>query len=192
VSVLEAVVDLNLAQGNLSLTMAGRQRPDISALVRAAQSGDRNAFALLHAQYAGMVHGILLARVPRGEVDDLMQDVFLTAMNRLHALRELDAFGGWLAAIARNRATDYHRRARETEELTDAMGASGHDDQEARRVLNLIRTLPEAYRETLILRFVEGMTGPEIAERTGLTPGSVRVNLHRGITMLRERLGVKP
>ena len=52
-----------------------------------------------------------------------------------------------------------------------------------------IRRLPEAYRETLVLRLVEGMTGPEIAARAGLTPGSVRVNLHRGMLMLREALG---
>jgi RNA polymerase sigma-70 factor (ECF subfamily) len=57
--------------------------------------------------------------------------------------------------------------------------------------LAVIRTLPEAYRETLILRLVEGFTGPEIAERTGLTPGSVRVNLHRGMQMLREKLGTR-
>ncbi len=56
-------------------------------------------------------------------------------------------------------------------------------------ILVIIRGLPEAYRETLILRLVEGFTGPEIAERTGLTPGSVRVNLHRGMQMLREKLG---
>lgn len=55
-------------------------------------------------------------------------------------------------------------------------------------VLAAIRSLPEAYREPLILRLVEGMTGPEIAERTGLTPGSVRVNLHRGMRQLREKL----
>jgi RNA polymerase sigma-70 factor (ECF subfamily) len=55
-------------------------------------------------------------------------------------------------------------------------------------VLRLIHDLPEAYREPLVLRFIEGMTGPEIAERTGLTPGSVRVNLHRGYEMLRARL----
>jgi len=55
-------------------------------------------------------------------------------------------------------------------------------------VLAAIQRLPEAYRETLVLRLVEGMTGPEIAERTGLTPGSVRVNLHRGMQMLREAL----
>ena len=55
----------------------------------------------------------------------------------------------------------------------------------------MIRELPEAYRETLVLRLVEGMTGPEIAGRTGLTPASVRVNLHRGMKLLREKLGFK-
>jgi len=59
----------------------------------------------------------------------------------------------------------------------------------ANEILELIRDLPEAYRETLVLRLVEGMTGPEIAERTGLTPASVRVNLHRGMKQLREKLG---
>jgi RNA polymerase sigma-70 factor (ECF subfamily) len=64
------------------------------------------------------------------------------------------------------------------------------DRTEALAVLDVIRTLPEAYRETLVLRLVEGMTGPEIAARTGLTAASVRVNLHRGMKQLRERLGV--
>jgi RNA polymerase sigma-70 factor, ECF subfamily len=54
--------------------------------------------------------------------------------------------------------------------------------------MGIIRELPEAYRETLTLRLVEGMTGPEIAGRTGLLPASVRVNLHRGMKALRERL----
>ena len=61
-------------------------------------------------------------------------------------------------------------------------------DGEAGWILEIIRGLPDAYRETLILRLVEGMTGPEIAERTGLTAGSVRVNLHRGMKQLREKL----
>ena len=59
---------------------------------------------------------------------------------------------------------------------------------EALEVLDLIRHLPEAYREPLILRLVEGMTGPEIARQTGLTPDSVRVNLCRGMKMLRQLL----
>jgi RNA polymerase sigma-70 factor (ECF subfamily) len=55
-------------------------------------------------------------------------------------------------------------------------------------VLEAVRQLPEAYRETLLMRLVEGMSGAEISERTGLTPGSVRVNLHRGMALLREKL----
>ena len=64
-----------------------------------------------------------------------------------------------------------------------------HEDRlVAERALAAIRSLPEAYRETLMLRLVEGLSGPEIAERTGLTAGSVRVNLHRGMALLRNAL----
>jgi RNA polymerase sigma-70 factor (ECF subfamily) len=162
-----------------------------TALVALARHGDRDAFARLHRAYAPMVHGILLARVPRHEVDDLAQDVFIMAMERLGGLRDDAAFGGWLATIARNRVTDFHRAKRDDVELVDdiAQDPASHNDSEAAHVLLLVKSLPEAYRETLVLRLVEGMTGPEIAERTGLTPGSVRVNLHRGMQMLKEKLG---
>ncbi|HST11577.1 MAG TPA: sigma factor, partial [Terriglobales bacterium] len=87
--------------------------PEISedaTLVGAAQRGDRAAFGTLYQRYARMVHGILLARVPIDDVDDLVQDVFLIALKRLTTLREADSFGSWLAAIARNRANDHYRR----------------------------------------------------------------------------------
>ena len=61
---------------------------------------------------------------------------------------------------------------------------------EVAQVVAALRALPDAYRETMILRLVEGLTGPEIAEQTGLAAGSVRVNLHRGMKLLRERLGM--
>ncbi|HTQ55917.1 MAG TPA: sigma-70 family RNA polymerase sigma factor [Bryobacteraceae bacterium] len=160
-----------------------------AALVAAARHGDRQAFGLLYVNYARMVHGILLARVPPGEVDDLVQDVFLQAMRRLSSLREDAAFGGWLAMIARNRAHDFHRRQPETAKLDEDLAARHPGGAEGAAVLAAIRELPETYRETLTLRLVEGMTGPEIAARTGLTPGSVRVNLHRGMEQLRARLG---
>lgn len=159
-------------------------------LVRKAKDGDDGAFSILYGRYARMIHGMLLARVPRLDVDDLVQDVFLTAWKGLDGLRDPAAFGGWLSMIARNRATDFHRRSVESVGLPDHLEA--HDataaNAEAGAVLEVVRHLPEAYRETLILRLVEGMTGPEIAERTGLTPASVRVNLHRGMKMLREKL----
>jgi RNA polymerase sigma-70 factor, ECF subfamily len=158
-------------------------------LVHAARSGDRAAFGELYQRYRRMVHGVLLAHVPYAEVDDLVQDVFLIAMRRLESLREPTAFAGWLLAIARNRAHDFHRRPRAAEVFQDTTGRSDPDEQEARAALAAIQTLPEAYRESLSLRLVEGMTGPEIAARTGLTPASVRVNLHRGMKQLREKLG---
>jgi RNA polymerase sigma-70 factor, ECF subfamily len=160
-------------------------------LVESVRRGDRESFGRLYDLYAPMVHGVLLARVPWGEVDDLVQDVFLVAFKRIHTLREAGAFGGWLAMIARNRAVDFHRRKRATEELPENLAQKVSVDPEAAEALRLIRTLPEAYRETLVLRLVEGMTGPEIAERTGLTPASVRVNLHRGMKLLREKLGME-
>ena len=162
-----------------------------AVIVEAVRGGDRDSFGRLYDIYAPMVHGILLARVPYDEVDDLVQDVFLMAFKRIQSLREAGAFVGWLAMIARNRAVDFHRRKKETEELSDDIARSSSIDPEAAEALQLIRTLPEAYRETLVLRLVEGMTGPEIAERTGLTPASVRVNLHRGMKLLREKLGME-
>ena len=170
---------------------------DDSQLVEAARTGNRTAFGRLYDRYARMVHGILLARVPFSEVDDLVQDVFLLALPRLGSLRDVARFGPWLAAIARNRANDYHRQRVDQVELTDGLPAnksalqmksSPVEEVEAEFILGLVRTLPETYRETLLLRLVEGMTGPEIASRTGLTPGSIRVNLHRGMQQLREKL----
>jgi RNA polymerase sigma-70 factor (ECF subfamily) len=163
---------------------------DDGNLARAAQKGDQSAFGELYERYARMIHGLLLARVPRMDVEDLVQDVFLTAWNRLAGLREPAAFGGWIAMIARNRAVDFHRHATDAVELPADLAA--HDATAERadavRLLEIVRTLPEAYRDTLVLRLVEGMTGPEIAERTGLTAASVRVNLHRGMKLLRERI----
>jgi RNA polymerase sigma-70 factor (ECF subfamily) len=158
-------------------------------LVRAARDGERAAFGRLYERHVRMVHGILLARVPRAEVDDLVHDVFLQALRRLGSLRDAAAFSPWLAAIARNRARDHARRVREAFELRDDVEGPPHPENDAATVLAAIRRLPGAYRETLVLRLVEGLTGPEIAERTGLQPGSVRVNLHRGIHLLRESLG---
>ena len=160
------------------------------ALVEAVLAGDRDGFERLYDLYAPLVHGILLARVPRTEVDDLVQDIFLHAFKKLHTLRDGSAFGPWIAMIARNRAVDFHRRSRDTVELTDDLRGSDRQDREAAEILELIRSLPDAYRETLVLRLVEGMTGPEIATRTGLTAASVRVNLHRGMKLLREKLRV--
>ncbi len=167
-----------------------------STLIGRASLGDRTAFGLLYERYARLVHGILLARVPPWDAEDLAQEVFLKAMRKLASLREPAAFGAWLATLARNRAVEFHRTARRhpADSLDDISQsllrhASHPDNSEALLILDLVRKLPEAYRETLILRLVEGLTGSEIASQCGLTPDSVRVNLCRGMKLLRQQLG---
>jgi RNA polymerase sigma-70 factor (ECF subfamily) len=163
-------------------------QPKDAALVRSAQGGDRAAFGVLYEKYSGMVHGILLAHVEYRYAEDLMQDTFVKALEQLPRLREPGAFGGWLAAIARHIASDHHRGSRPMAEVTETASNDRRPDGAAFAVLDLVKKLPESYRETLILRLVEGMTGPEIAARTGLAPDSVRVNLCRGMKLLRSQL----
>jgi RNA polymerase sigma-70 factor (ECF subfamily) len=163
---------------------------DSAPLVRAACAGDRLAFGALYDRYARLVHGVLLAHADRDDVDDLLQDVFLRALRRLHTLRDHSAFGGWIAAMARNEARMHHRGTRRMVDLSDQLPAApvpqptlGTTD-----VMRALRALPERYREPLTLRLVEEMSGEEIARLTGLTHGTVRVYLHHGFRLLREQL----
>src|ERR1700721_1042617 len=200
----KAVDRVELFAGGLGCRPVTEQSaPEVSEdtiLVSDARNGDRAAFGRLYDRYSRMVHGILLAKVPVREVDDVVQDVFLLALRRLSTLRETSRFGAWLAAIARNQANDYHRHSVPEDQLPNDASEkeikyrnTGGDHQGAAvAILDAVRSLPDAYREPLILRLVEGLTGPEIAAPTGLTHGSVRVNLHRGMQQLRAKLGPNP
>ncbi|HZS41381.1 MAG TPA: sigma-70 family RNA polymerase sigma factor [Polyangia bacterium] len=164
-------------------------------LIRSAAQGDERAFAALHARYKKWVHAILLARLPPSDAEDQVQEVFLLAWKKLSQLDDTAGFGSWLGAIARHRAIECYRRRRPTEPLAsswpDLRSASSADLADAHRALAAIQSLPEAYRETLVMRLCEGMSGPEIADVTGLEHGSVRINLHRGMKLLREKLGIE-
>jgi RNA polymerase sigma-70 factor (ECF subfamily) len=190
---LEATADMLLM--NSQPQAAIKQRSDApaheAALIQAVLQGDRDKYGGLYSLYAPLVHGIVLARVPRSEAEDLVQDIFLHALRKLSSLRDPNAFGPWIGMIARNRAMDFHRQSRTTVEVTEDLRSTDSTESKAAEILEMIRSLPDAYRETLVLRLVEGMTGPEIAERTDLTPASVRVNLHRGMKLLRDKLSSK-
>jgi RNA polymerase sigma-70 factor, ECF subfamily len=143
--------------------------------------------------FGRFVHGVVIAHAPSDQADDLVQDVLLSAVAHIAELREPRALGAWLATAARRRAIDALRRRRAEdalpEEVADRRAAAAPGaTAEAHEALEALRSLPEAYRETLALRLVDGLSGPEIARKTGLTPGSVRVNLHRGMALLRAKL----
>jgi RNA polymerase sigma-70 factor (ECF subfamily) len=170
---------------------AEKSAREVAALVARARRGERDAFAAFHARFARFVHVVLLVHAPRNEVDDLHQEVFVAAWKNLAALRDDERAGAWLATIAR-RAAQRRRAGRvDTAPLPAQLedkSAPPRGALDGARLVELLRTLPEAYRETLALRLVEGFDGLEIAAATGLTHGSVRVNLHRGMQLLREKL----
>ena len=170
------------------MLLSTESRTNEAALIRSAQAGDRAAFGALYKQFSRMVHGILLSHVSYTDAEDLMQDVFIKAIEQIAGLRETGAFGGWLCSIARRAAFDYRRKIRLVDALPETVAGGTRPDGEGFEVLGFIQVLPESYRETLVMRLVEGMTGPEIASRTGLTEASVRVNLCRGMKLLRDRL----
>src|ERR1700704_4132691 len=123
------------------------RRAALGATIRAVAAGDQDAFAGLYADYVRLVHAILLGRIPRRDVDDLVQEVFLAAYTRIRELRDPAAFGGWIATIARNRATADLRQAREQIELPDELAGGDPIGTETFAVLEIVRRLPEAYRD---------------------------------------------
>jgi len=165
-------------------------RTNGATLVRAAQRGDTSAFARLYEEYAGLVRATAVTRLRSDEAADVVQETFLRALRRLKHLRKAEAFAGWLVAIARNIIRDVERARTMFSSSDEEPGEAPTQEQamDAGVAMRAIHSLPKAYQQTVAMRVIEGMTGPEIAKRTGLSAGSVRVNLHRGMRMLRARL----
>jgi RNA polymerase sigma-70 factor (ECF subfamily) len=187
----EAVQDLPLFSGAQSNSIVQAERRPEAALVERTAAGDEDAFSELYRMFAPTINAVVLARVPRDEVQDIVQEVFISAYRNIASLKDANLVGPWLIRIARNRAAEFYRNFRASEELDEQLCRPQERNREAAEILRAIRSLNGAYGETLIMRLVEGMTAKEIAERTGLKPESVRVNLHRGMEKLRESLGVK-
>jgi RNA polymerase sigma-70 factor (ECF subfamily) len=138
------------------------------------------------------------AHGPARECRDLVQDVALSALEAIETLRDPERFTAWIASLARNRARDARRKRREPtacdpRELCApaSISESNSTDEAASalaRVLRALSRISPCYREALRLRLVEGLSGPEIAQRTGRSLGSLRVHIHRGLKLLREIL----
>jgi len=175
------------------LAVVTASEDSIADLVERARSGRRDAFETLYRRFVGAVHAVVLAHARAADTGDIVQEVFMSGWSHLGELREPEAFAGWILGIARRRAIDARRKDRRRggapAELSDSVNpAAPVPASEAKEALSAIQAMSETYRETLLMRLVEGMTGPEIAEVTGMTPESVRVNLCRGMKLLRDKL----
>ncbi|MEM6749986.1 MAG: sigma-70 family RNA polymerase sigma factor [Planctomycetota bacterium] len=128
----------------------------------------------------------------REDVEDAVQNGVLKAMQRLDQLAEPKAVVGWLGQIVRHAAIDIARkpaRATTSSELLDSSALAPVDDgpaeDEVALVLEEVEQLPPSQADVLTLRFVEGLSVSELAERLGITPNAARVRMFRGYERLR-------
>ncbi|HEV2948831.1 MAG TPA: sigma-70 family RNA polymerase sigma factor [Gemmataceae bacterium] len=177
------------------------------ALVRKARDGDRPAFEELVRRTSRLVFARLyLETGDRQRSEDLLQETLLTAFRRLRWLEEPKNFRSWLLTIAQNLAVDAARHDLRKKRYAGRAGGvnppvlanlpsqSPGPEQPAEReetraaVLAVLRSLPEEYRLPLTLRYIGGADYDSICMQLGLTNGSLRGLLHRGMKLLRTEL----
>ena len=168
-------------------------------LVALATGGDIKAFESLYRCHRDRIYG-LLWRLCGGDValaDDLLQEAFVRAWQKLDSFRGESLFGTWLHRLAANVALSDRRarvrRARheapmdETAERT-AVGARDVNAAQRRDLEQAIARLPERARTVLVLYDIEGYEHAEIARMTGMAVGSSKAQLHRARKLLRKDL----
>lgn len=168
-------------------------------LVAEARLGSTEAFGVLVKRY--MRPGYLVALSVTGsaeDAEDVAQEAFVVALERLEDCRDPERFGGWFLTIVRNRARNYLRRERlrRGEEMDPEVSRRGADPEgtlegwEIRQhLLAALEGLSAVRREILLLHDLEGWKHREIGERLGLPDGTVRSHLHFARKYVRERLG---
>lgn len=129
------------------------------------------------------------------DAEDVLQDVFVKIHARLDTVQDEERVAAWMYQIARNAIVDFHRRHRDTwdlSEITDREADDAPDDtvelEVARWLKPMIDDLPDKYREALWLTEFEGLTQVELAERLGISVSGAKSRVQRGRSLLRHEL----
>jgi RNA polymerase sigma-70 factor (ECF subfamily) len=202
--IARAFISARAGGPNRVYSPGGRMSEGDSVLVRRARDGDRAAFEELVRRTSRLVFARLYldtGSVHRSE--DLLQETMLLAYRSLRRLQDPDGFRPWLLTIAHNALIDSARRESRLKRTApgngetplDKVPANGLSPEDAaqreelrQQVLSVLRSLPEEYRLPLTLRYITGADYEAIGEQLGITNGSLRGLLHRGLKLLRERL----
>jgi RNA polymerase sigma-70 factor (ECF subfamily) len=175
----------------------GALEPSVSDVTLAA-AGDRRAFERLYRAHVDRVYS-LCARMTadRGQAEELTQDVFVRAWEKLALFRGESAFSTWLHRLAVNlvlnrRDADGRQRRRTADDpdgdLVAAHPARPVTPADRMDLERAIAALPPGARRVFVLHDVEGYRHEEIAERLGITAGGSKAQLHRARLLLRQSL----
>lgn len=182
--------------------MSDGDRPDPSEdarLVARAREGDRDAFERLVRRHLRAAHRVALSRTgDPHDADDVCQDAFVRALERLEDCREPESFRAWLLAIVRNRATDLVRGVdRSRREPLDELGPAeigrvasepASEETVAEPLAAAIDDLPERQRRVVLMHDYEGWSHREVADELGIAVGTSRYHLHEARKRLRASL----
>ena len=129
----------------------------------------------------------------RAAAEDILQEVFVKIQKRLGQLQEPAKLQGWIHLIARNAVIDYYRARKETVEMPETLAeerepASAELDDLKASFRRMIDSLPEPYREAVVLTELEGLTQKELAERLGISLSGAKSRVQRGRQQLKEML----
>jgi len=169
---------------------------DVSALVRRAVAGDIAAFEQLYRDHVGRVHGAILRLVgmDRARAEELTQDAFVRAWQKLSSFRHESAFSTWLYRLGVNTALMDLRGRREEDIVDNAaleLAAGGEVPfcaAERGDLERAVSNLPPRARAVLVLHDVEGWKHEEISVELGMAVGSSKAQLHRARGLLRRAL----
>ena len=172
--------------------VAEREQED----VRRAVAGDGRAFERLYREHVGRVYALAVRLVDEAAAEDLTQEVFIRAWDKLPTFQGRARFGTWLHRLAVNliltrRGTLRNRQSRHAggDDVVGLAAAPKVASPGARLDLEAaLRTLPGRAREVFVLFDVEGYSHEEIAELTGVTVGTSKSQLHRARMLMREYL----
>jgi RNA polymerase sigma factor (sigma-70 family) len=182
---------------------ADRQR---AAWMAAAQAGDQRAYTRLLNDSVALIRAVARRQgVPVDTLDDVVQETLLAVHRVRHTFDPARSYDAWLSAIASRRAVDALRShgRRDRREVHDELAIDKHADrddastgtereQEAQRLRKAIETLPPGQREAVEQLGLKERSLAEAAERTGRNTGALKVNLHRALKSLRDRLHGEP
>ena len=181
---------VSLSERNCWLTEAGRQ--NAREVSEGANARGSLTPEMLVRDHASAVLGLCIAHVKNlHDGEDIMQDVFLKAFTRIDTLRDHTRARQWLLKIARRMCIDHYRKGRASRPITEADAVPArvdHGDERAMRVHAAVSKLPEGYRETISLYYLDGHDCAGVARSLGISNAAVRRRLTRARLMLHELL----
>lgn len=164
-------------------------------LIAAARKGDRRAMAALYTAHSGRVYSVVRRMVGDDHLaEDVSQDAWVRAFEKLHSFRGESSFGTWMHRLAVNSALNRLRRQSKRPDVEAAAEKRTGPPAMDETVLNqkllsqALDRLSPGYRTVLVLHDVQGLTHDEIAERMGVAVGTSKSQLHKARARMRDLL----